>query len=421
MGPRITPWADEKEWLYVKRCFYPGAGAPEAEDPRILAINRVKAWSVRGRVPHAVLSTQMLTSVHLKDQSQVLSSLEARLLLSMTLTRFVNGLLDPAQQAAFAISINALAKTIGLPESFVEIRHSATHDTLPSLPVLQSATIAALDWLWHHYWNVPDKELENAQDEGQALSELAIQIDAQLKSWKKLRKADPARPLKTGDADASTKQSIALLKELSKLKESDRLVSILTQKLMSPKNMLSSNIKTTEIWMPFLETLLKTLPRLRLEMILYGVRILGSDVKDELPPSSAFLAAEQISETRPGKDIPNIDGSYRRLFNWLTKLIWLEPRVEEDLVVITRSLGLEGDDFTMELLRKMDEEGIYDTKRAIELRLNGVIRSSHQDATEGSKRKADEPVDQILGSTKSGRWRRIVPCEDRYIGYLIQA
>lgn len=41
---------------------------------------------------------------------------------------------------------------LGVPASFVELRHEATHRDLPSLVVLRSAALRSLDWLWEFYW-----------------------------------------------------------------------------------------------------------------------------------------------------------------------------------------------------------------------------------------------------------------------------
>jgi ribosomal biogenesis protein LAS1 len=46
----------------------------------------------------------------------------------------------------------SIAKTIGLPATFVELRHQATHEELPSLPKLRIATEKALQWIWDYYW-----------------------------------------------------------------------------------------------------------------------------------------------------------------------------------------------------------------------------------------------------------------------------
>lgn len=41
---------------------------------------------------------------------------------------------------------------LGLPASFVELRHEATHREPPSLIVLRDAVQRALVWLWGFYW-----------------------------------------------------------------------------------------------------------------------------------------------------------------------------------------------------------------------------------------------------------------------------
>lgn len=50
------------------------------------------------------------------------------------------------------MSMYAVAKSVGLPAAFVELRHQATHEQLPSLTKLRSAARKALDWVWEYYW-----------------------------------------------------------------------------------------------------------------------------------------------------------------------------------------------------------------------------------------------------------------------------
>lgn len=55
----------------------------------------------------------------------------------------------------------SIAKTIGLPATFVELRHQATHEQLPSLLKLRTAAKKALAWIWDYYWkNLPDDTSE---------------------------------------------------------------------------------------------------------------------------------------------------------------------------------------------------------------------------------------------------------------------
>ncbi|KAK1655634.1 Las1-like-domain-containing protein [Colletotrichum phormii] len=60
----------------------------------------------------------------------------------------------------------SVAKTIGLPATFVELRHQATHETLPSLAKLRSAARKALVWIWEYYWQHlgPDEAVSQAPE-----------------------------------------------------------------------------------------------------------------------------------------------------------------------------------------------------------------------------------------------------------------
>lgn len=60
-----------------------------------------------------------------------------------------------------------VAKTIGLPAAFVELRHQGTHEPMPSLAQLRPAAARALMWIWDYYWkNLPGQEEEEARQRG---------------------------------------------------------------------------------------------------------------------------------------------------------------------------------------------------------------------------------------------------------------
>lgn len=71
-------------------------------------------------------------------------------------SRFVTGMVDLSQTGVFKRSMYQAANHIGLPESFVELRHQATHDELPVLLVLRQAVTRSLKWLWQYYWRTID-------------------------------------------------------------------------------------------------------------------------------------------------------------------------------------------------------------------------------------------------------------------------
>jgi hypothetical protein len=51
-----------------------------------------------------------------------------------------------------------VAKTIGLPATFVELRHQSTHEQLPSLAKLRTAARKALLWIWDYHWKQLDED-----------------------------------------------------------------------------------------------------------------------------------------------------------------------------------------------------------------------------------------------------------------------
>jgi len=49
--------------------------------------------------------------------------------------------------------VQSLARKAGLPAWIVELRHDATHNALPHLPLLRLAVTALLAWFEEHYWS----------------------------------------------------------------------------------------------------------------------------------------------------------------------------------------------------------------------------------------------------------------------------
>ncbi|KAI0810679.1 Las1-like-domain-containing protein [Xylaria sp. FL0064] len=194
-----TPWRDEEELLRVRQQFYPSSSPSsihasakpntpttahhnhnhihdhrnsnenadgthaalaivlDAERRQQQAVSRVSMWMQRGGCPHLVESTALLTAAILSDLHESRtkansSSYAIRAAYSAAFSRFVTGLLDGQQDKLRKISMYSIAKNIGLPATFVELRHQATHEQLPSLAKLRSAANKALAWIWNFYW-----------------------------------------------------------------------------------------------------------------------------------------------------------------------------------------------------------------------------------------------------------------------------
>ncbi|KAI1195147.1 Las1-like-domain-containing protein, partial [Nemania serpens] len=189
-----TPWRDQEELSRVRQQFYPSLSSSspsstyatakannattirhrsrdedadgthatlaltlDAEKRQQQAVSRVSMWMQRGGCPHLVESTALLTAAVLSDLHESRtransSSYATRAAYSAAFSRFVTGLLDGQQDKLRKMSMYSIAKTIGLPATFVELRHQATHEQLPSLSKLRSAAHNALAWIWDFYW-----------------------------------------------------------------------------------------------------------------------------------------------------------------------------------------------------------------------------------------------------------------------------
>jgi len=163
--------------------------------------------------------------------------------------RFVNGLLDPAQKSHFAVSMLVLAKSLGLPASFVEIRHAASHEVLPSLVALRKACSRALDWLWSNYWIVLDPSSNDDSGEVSVLSMGGMRdmhkarIRVLLERWKMPRKNESKHITKKFGISHQSKDDAALLKDLTNICAEDDGLEILVDSLIDEVHLSSRDIQ----------------------------------------------------------------------------------------------------------------------------------------------------------------------------------
>ncbi|TGZ82884.1 Las1-domain-containing protein [Ascodesmis nigricans] len=215
--PRLVAWRSPSDLLILKNSFFPpppssSASSPD-HDPRLDALKLTQALSIRTRLPHSIESTSLLTSAILSD-TPTTTPLTTRLTYATAIIRFVNGLVDPAQQGQFALPMHQIAKDLGLDASFVEIRHAATHEELPSLQVLRRMAGRALEWLWWHYWCAIDNKDVEAGGEVAEEEVMLEKARVLVRRWRMVRKEAPGRELKDGDQSEGAKDARAVVKEL---------------------------------------------------------------------------------------------------------------------------------------------------------------------------------------------------------------
>ncbi|GES59762.1 glyoxylase [Aspergillus terreus] len=150
----FTPWKEHSQLLAVRDQFYPPP-TYDGPDLRSKACATISVWKIRGNLPHAVEATALLTDAILHDDAQKNSVFSIRATYSAAFCRFVTGLVDSKLHGQRKTMFQR-AVDLGLPASFVELRHEATHRELPSLTVLRNATQRSLEWLWDYYWAKTD-------------------------------------------------------------------------------------------------------------------------------------------------------------------------------------------------------------------------------------------------------------------------
>ncbi len=81
----------------------------------------------------------------------------------MLLTRFVNGVTEPQQRAQYALSVQSIASTLGLPPILTELRHAVTHRDMPPLETLLDGAVQALDFIEDGYITRQQADLVRGQ------------------------------------------------------------------------------------------------------------------------------------------------------------------------------------------------------------------------------------------------------------------
>ncbi|KAI9718053.1 MAG: hypothetical protein M1812_004311 [Candelaria pacifica] len=244
----ITPWRDNTELIKVRAQFYP---PPKAErDERRSAINLIGAWKLRGNLPHTVESTALLCDAVLNDDPNKVSTYSIRATYSTAFCRFVTGLVDNGQTGRSKVNMFQVATRIGLPKSFVELRHQATHEELPALLVLRQAADRSLRWLWHYYWRTID-ERTGSLDDVDGISEqelqqlknrfrdlLRVYKNDRIEAAKASKKADV---VKTKAQDATERREGLVQKLIKLLKDRETAVKRLAGVLLEVKYLIPAN------------------------------------------------------------------------------------------------------------------------------------------------------------------------------------
>lgn len=164
--PLVTfPWKDRQEVRDVFAELYSNDMKHQNH-----AVDRIRAWESRAlsRIPLAVETTAAMVKANIQYETAekpVGNSIRLREQYSMAIIRFVNLFTERSQQKAYALPVHVLASRMGVPAWIVDLRHEATHDSLPSLTELRAAADWCLQWLKTEFWEVQGQDQNSTYEE----------------------------------------------------------------------------------------------------------------------------------------------------------------------------------------------------------------------------------------------------------------
>ncbi|CAE8631332.1 unnamed protein product [Polarella glacialis] len=158
---KVSAWSSWAEFSAVFHQLISG----DAEQ-RTRGVERVETWRTRGRMPVAVDITGSFVEIMLNDPFFNSSTAaprkdhELRLMYAMAVVRLVNGIVDGGQRRTNAGTILSRAQGLEWPQWFVDLRHEASHQKLPPLPLLRLAAQEAVWLLVERFWRPQIAQLE---------------------------------------------------------------------------------------------------------------------------------------------------------------------------------------------------------------------------------------------------------------------
>ncbi|KAJ9618935.1 rRNA-processing protein las1 [Taxawa tesnikishii (nom. ined.)] len=156
------------------------------------------------------------------------------------ISRFATGLADLGRHRTHpGQSMFDVARGIGLPAHFVELRHESAHEEMPGLGRLVRAAQEALGWLWEVYWG----RLEGAEgvavgdvEDDEGLASLAENLRKLLKGFRS-RRVGMLGKGKKGDAEKEVDEMVGECRRICERKKTnvEELVWVLVEeKLIVP-------------------------------------------------------------------------------------------------------------------------------------------------------------------------------------------
>ncbi|WVR05837.1 hypothetical protein IAU60_002863 [Kwoniella sp. DSM 27419] len=265
-APKRVPWSSHAELEELYEMLF----APSADlTTRRRGLARMSVYISSPSCPSFIHLLHSLVAIEILPYPPA-SAEEAqrlRMMLGMAIVRFVNGLVDPLQTGLYARPISHLAASLALPPSLIALRHRATHEDLPPLPLLHSALGQCISYL-HHYSFLPLLASGSSAPPPGYLERLEAskrRVEGLIKRWKRVMKLR-LREKEVREEDATAKEMRQVRKELQShdaralvavLVAEGGLVPIAPKKRALPRQNLPP-VPSLKIWQPLLDHLCMT-------------------------------------------------------------------------------------------------------------------------------------------------------------------
>ncbi|WWC66373.1 uncharacterized protein I206_100274 [Kwoniella pini CBS 10737] len=264
-APKRTPWASRSELEELYEMLF----APNADDTsRRRGLARMSIYISSPSCPTFIHLLHSLISVELLPYppKSIEENQRSRMMIGMAIVRFINGLVDPLQNGPYARPISHLAATLSIPPSLISLRHRATHEDLPPLPLLHQSLLSCISYL-HYYSFLPLISSSSSSNNipsgiAEKLESDKRKIEGLTKKWKKITKSR-LREKEVREEDQSAIE-LRKIKKLLQGFESGLIVDVLLSKggivpLAIEKRAnftsISPTIPSLKIWLPLLEHL----------------------------------------------------------------------------------------------------------------------------------------------------------------------
>nr|XP_022293479.1 ribosomal biogenesis protein LAS1L-like [Crassostrea virginica] len=162
----VVPWKNKEEFKHV----YEGIYSDEVRHKK-QAMEKMLTWQSRAmdKLPIAIESTMTICRAcisHLmaiQEQSLKDNYLKLVYEYSMAIIRFVNNVTELGQTRVHRMPLHKIAGSFGIPSWIVEMRHNATHRSIPSLAELTAGADWILEWLREDFWDAQYNIMEKLE------------------------------------------------------------------------------------------------------------------------------------------------------------------------------------------------------------------------------------------------------------------